>query len=122
MPGSPTGRTRASGSSPSDGPSSSGPRDAKRAAWAWRRYVQAARGLGSRAVEVRYEHLAARPARSRGRAGEPYSACPTNDLAAALAASHGASIGRYADELTEDQLAAVEKEAGPLLRELEYLQ
>lgn len=95
--------------------------DAKRAAWAWRRYVQAARGLGSRAVEVRYERLAVDP---HGVAAELATVLgvPTNDLAAALAASHGASIGRYADELTEDQLAAVEKEAGPLLRELEYLQ
>ena len=62
------GRARASGSSPSDTPSSRGKRDAKRAAWAWRRYVQAA-AAGSRArrrCATRSRHAACG---RRGRAG-----------------------------------------------------
>ena len=35
--------------------------DARRAAWAWRRYAEAARRAGSRAFEVRYELMALEP-------------------------------------------------------------
>ena len=42
-------------------------------------------------------------------------------LAAALAAAHAQSVGRWRRDLTEEQVADVEAEAGPLLRELGYL-
>jgi hypothetical protein len=38
----------------------------------------------------------------------------------ALAGTHGRSIGRYREDLTQEQLADVEREAGPLLNELGY--
>ena len=41
-------------------------------------------------------------------------------LADALAEAHTASVGRWRRELSEEQLADVEAEAGPLLRELGY--
>jgi hypothetical protein len=91
--------------------------DATRAAWAWRRYVTAARSTGSdRLLEVRYEaipesadaiagHLGADPAR----------------LAASLGRFHDRSIGRYREDLSPGQLADVEREAGELLVSLGYV-
>jgi hypothetical protein len=96
-----------------------GASDAGRAAWAWRRYVEAVRSVGGRAVEVRYEELVADPA---GKAAElavllEVDAAP---LAAALAGAHARSVGRWRRDLTAEQLADVEAEAGPLLRELGF--
>ena len=42
-------------------------------------------------------------------------------MASTLAGAHAASVGRYRVDLTADQLAEVEAEAGDLLRELGYL-
>ncbi len=91
--------------------------DARRCAWAWRRYVDAVRaaGAGDRLLEIRYES---------------YSTC-ADALAAFLGASvasahrrldgfRDTSIGRWQKELTPEQLADVEAEAGPLLAELGY--
>jgi hypothetical protein len=91
--------------------------DARRCAWAWRRYVEAVRGagVGDRLLEVRYESLAS----SADRLAE--------FLDANVASAHRAidrfrdsSIGRWKRELTPEQLADVEAEAGPLLAELGY--
>jgi hypothetical protein len=91
--------------------------DARRCAWAWRRYVEAVRSAnaGERLLEIRYES---------------FSRC-ADELAAFLGANvtsahrsfddfRDTSIGRWKRELKPEQLADVEAEAGPLLAELSY--
>jgi hypothetical protein len=94
--------------------------DARRAAWAWRRYVTAGRELGESALELRYERLAAEP---RAVAGElaSYLDVPEGPLADAVGAAHGASVGRHGADLTDEQLADVKAEAGETLRALGYV-
>jgi hypothetical protein len=91
--------------------------DARRCAWAWRRYVEAARSAdaGDRLLEVRYESFA----NIADRIAEFLDANPTSTHRA-LDRFRGASIGRWKQELTPEQVADVEAEAGPLLRELGY--
>jgi hypothetical protein len=97
-----------------------GATDARRAAWAWRRYVSAARAATTeRLHEVRYERLAVDPEGTAAELAEALRA-PVRPLAAALGAAHASSIGRFRVELTSEELADVEDEAGPLLRELGY--
>jgi Sulfotransferase family len=94
--------------------------DARRAAWAWRRYVSAVRTARSPVVELRYEQIAQAPeaaARTLAAALE----APGEALAAALGRAHESSVGRYRDDLSEEQLADVLAEAGDLLRELGYV-
>jgi Sulfotransferase family len=93
--------------------------DARRAAWAWRRYVTAARAARGRTVELRYEELVADPdgvsaalARTLG--------VDELELSQAFATAHASSVGRWRRELTPEQLADVEAEAGTLLAELGY--
>jgi hypothetical protein len=93
--------------------------DARRAAWAWRRYVEAARSLDERVLEVRYEALTAEPA-SVGAALAAFVEAPEGPLTDALGRAHGESVGRYRRDLAPAQLADVDDEAGPLLRELGY--
>ncbi len=93
--------------------------DARRAAWAWRRYVTAVRTAGVPLTEVRYEELAADP-RAVAEALAPALDVPFEPLAAALGRAHGSSVGRYRADLTAEQLADVEAEAGDLLRKLGY--
>jgi hypothetical protein len=95
--------------------------DARRAAWAWRRYVTAARSAGPLAHEVRYERMAQDPvsvaaklAGSLGVRQEP--------LREALGRVHSESVGRYRRELAPGELADVLDEAGDLLRDLGYLE
>ena len=92
--------------------------DARRAAWVWRSYVTAA-GAADGALELRYEDVTADPeaiavplADHLGVAVEP--------LAAALGRAHASSVGRYRSDLSAEQLAEVEAEAGALLVELGY--
>jgi hypothetical protein len=92
--------------------------DARRAAWVWRSYVTAARAAAS-AVEVRYEAVAADPAGVAATIAQRLGA-PPGPLGAALNRAHRGSVGRYRRDLTPEQLADVESEAGPLLRELGY--
>jgi hypothetical protein len=91
--------------------------DARRCAWAWRRYVEAARtaGAADRMLEIRYESLASIADRL------------SEFLGANVASTHKAldsfrdsSIGRWRRDLTPEQIVDVEAEAGPLLRELGY--
>jgi Sulfotransferase family len=92
--------------------------DATRAAWAWRRYVSAARsGGGERTLEVRYESIA----ESSEAIAAHLDADPA-PLTAALEKFHDRSIGRYQLDLSPEQLADVEREAGSLLAELGYSQ
>jgi hypothetical protein len=90
--------------------------DAQRAAWAWRRYVEAARaGAPERVLEVRYESLA-----ELAPAVAAFLASDVAPLQAAFEPFHDRSIGRWQRDLTPEQLADVEAEAGGLLAELGY--
>jgi hypothetical protein len=90
--------------------------DATRAAWAWRRYVSAGLGGGGqRALVVRYESLAESP-----EAIAKHLDTDPAPLEAALGSFHDRSIGRYQRDLSAEQLADVEREAGTLLAELGY--
>jgi hypothetical protein len=93
--------------------------DATRAAWAWRRYVSAARAVPERTFELRYEDLVAEPTAVAGRLAS-FLDVDAERLAEALSGAHDRSAGRWQRELTAEQLADVEREAGPLLRELGY--
>jgi hypothetical protein len=94
--------------------------DAARAGWAWRRYLTAARAAAPAAtLEVRYEELAADPDAAAARIAGHIGADP-GALAEALGDVHSQSVGRWRRDLTEEQVADVEAEAGPLLRELGY--
>jgi hypothetical protein len=95
--------------------------NARRAAWAWRRYVEAARAVAGYAVEVRYEALARDPSGTATMLATRLDA-PAQPLATALAAVSDSSVGRYERDLGPEQLADVETEAGTLLRQLGYLQ
>lgn len=94
--------------------------EARRAAWAWRRYVTAAReARGPAVLEVRYERLVADP---EGVAGDlaTFLDAPAGPLASALRKAHGASVGRWRRDLSAEDLRQVEEEAGALLRALGY--
>jgi sulfotransferase family protein len=93
--------------------------DATRAAWAWRRYVTAASAVAERTVEVRYEELASDPAA----AALPVAEVLGVDHAAVaerFARVHDRSAGRWRRDLTADELADVEREAGEALAALGY--
>ena len=90
--------------------------DARRCAWAWRRYVQAVRSVESeRVLEVRYEHVAAEADRLAGFLGANVESTHRS-----LDDFRDDSIGRWRRDLTLEQLADVEAEAGALLAELGY--
>jgi hypothetical protein len=93
--------------------------EARRVAWAWRRYVTAARSAESPPFELRYEALASDPDGTAEVLAAQLDA-PIDPLAAALRAVHANSVGRFRRDLTPGELADVEAEAGPLLRELGY--
>lgn len=94
--------------------------DATRAAWAWRRYVTAARTSTAATLEIRYERMATDPASVATLLGAFLDA-PEEPLAAALGHAHAESIGRYRSDLSAEELADVHAEAGDLLHELGYL-
>jgi hypothetical protein len=89
--------------------------DATRAAWAWRRYVSSARAVEERTLEIRYEALP-----DAHKAMATHLGVPADPIRSALAGAHSSSIGRFRRELTAEQLADVEREAGPLLNDLGY--
>ena len=93
--------------------------EARRAAWAWRRYVTAARAAGRRVVEVRYERLVGDPDGEAERLADELDG-DTDALRRAFAGVHARSVGRWRRDLTREQLADVEAEAGDLLAELDY--
>ena len=95
-----------------------GASDARRAAWVWRSYLAAARE--GDAFELRYEELASDPERV-GVDLAGYLDAPAEPLVSALGRAHAESVGRHRTDLTAEQLADVEAEAGPLLRELGYV-
>jgi hypothetical protein len=89
--------------------------DARRAAWAWRRYVSAVRESGVDVHEIRYESLGEAAGPLAGALG-----CDQAALASALGRAHSDSIGRYRRDLSAEELADVEAEAGPLLSATRY--
>ena len=93
--------------------------EARRAAWAWRRYVEAARTMPERTLELRYEALVANPGAEADRLAGGLDSDPV-PLRAAFARVHDASLGRWRRDLTVEQLTDVEAEAGALLAELGY--
>jgi hypothetical protein len=93
--------------------------EAKRAAWVWRVYVTAARGIDERMLEVRYERLTEDP-EGVAEALAHHLGAPAAVLRERLAEAHDRSIGRWRRDLTPEELADVEREAGPLLAELGY--
>lgn len=94
--------------------------EATRAAWAWRRYLTAARaGAPEATIEVRYEDLATDPDGTAARVAE-HIGVDAAELAKPLRDVHSESVGRWRRDLTDEQVADVEAQAGPLLRELGY--
>jgi hypothetical protein len=93
--------------------------EARRAAWAWRRYVSAARAVDERVLLVRFEELTADPSAAAVRLARQLEV-PLPPLERALGAAHRRSVGRYRDELSPEQRRDVEQEAGELLHELGY--
>jgi hypothetical protein len=95
--------------------------EATRAAWAWRRYVTAARSAPERTIEIRYESLAADPSAEAERVAQALDADP-GPLREAFGRVHADSVARWRTDLTPEQLADVEAEAGDLLAELGYIE
>jgi len=93
--------------------------DARRAAWAWRRYVTAARAAPERTIELRYEALVTETGPAADRVAAVLGVDP-EPLRRAFASAHANSVGRWRHELSAEQLADVEAEAGDLLTELGY--
>jgi hypothetical protein len=94
-----------------------GASEARRAAWAWRRYVEAVLDSGIAVQELRYEQLTAHDTAEKLAAALE---APAGPLIQALGEAHASSVGRYRRDLTPEQLADVEAEAGDLLRRLGY--
>jgi hypothetical protein len=93
--------------------------EARRAAWAWRRYVSAARAVPGRTVELRYEALVENPAAEADRVAAALGS-ESEPLRQAFASVHGSSVGRWRRDLSAAQVADVEAESGALLAELGY--
>jgi sulfotransferase family protein len=93
--------------------------DATRAAWAWHRYVTAARAVPERTVELRYEQLVAEPEAAAGDVAEALGVDAAL-VAERFAQVHDRSAGRWRRDLTPEQLADVEREAGETLVMLGY--
>ena len=93
--------------------------DARRAAWAWRRYVSAARSAATPPYELRYEAMAGDPDAAAADLAA-YLDAPVEPLAEALREVHTSSVGRFRNDLSAEQLADVLAEAGSLLVELGY--
>ena len=95
--------------------------DAARAAYAWRRYVEAVRVVRERTLELRYETLGADPVTTARSVAAQLQVDP-EPLQTAFAHAHQKSVARWRRDLTEEQLRAVEAEAAELLEELGYVQ
>jgi hypothetical protein len=95
--------------------------EARRAAWVWRRYAStAAAAAPERTVELRYEALVENPFAEADRVAERLDAAP-GPLRQAFSEVHGSSLGRWRRDLSPEQLADVEAEAGALLTDLGYI-
>jgi len=93
--------------------------DATRAAWAWRAYVTAARRAETRVLELRYETLVGDHERVAAALADHLGVEPAT-FVGSVERAHDRSVGRFHSDLTAEQLADVEREAGDLLAELGY--
>jgi hypothetical protein len=93
--------------------------DARRAAWAWRRYVTAARGAHARVLELRYEQMVREPD-AAAQLLATHLEIDADAVRGGLDRAHAASVGRWRSELAPEQVEDVEREAGTLLRDLGY--
>lgn len=91
--------------------------DARRCAWAWRRYVSAVRESGVPVREVRYERLVTEPDAVAAELARELDV-DRGAAVAALGSAHAESVGRWRRDLSPEQLADVEAEAGDLLAAL----
>ena len=91
--------------------------DATRAAWAWRRYVTAARAVPERTVEVRYEQLVGTPSAA---APSPVDSASRGGSCQRLRAGARRVRRSLATRPHGRQLADVEREAGATLAALGY--
>jgi hypothetical protein len=94
--------------------------EARRAAWAWRRYVTAARTAKERTHDLGYEELVTDPA-AVAETVAAFLDLEPEPLAASFSRAFDRSVGRWQRELSADQVKDVEDEAGDLLTELGYL-
>jgi hypothetical protein len=94
--------------------------DARRAAWAWRRYVIAARSEPDSVFELRYERLAEDHSAASAELAAHIGVAP-EQVETALRPVRASSVGRYRRDLSAEQLDDVIAEAGGLLRELGYV-
>jgi hypothetical protein len=77
--------------------------------------------VGERAHEIRYERMVTDPGAVAAELAL-FLDIPAPELGQALRGAHDDSVGRFRRDLTAEQLADVESEAGELLAELSYLQ
>ena len=75
------------------------------------------RESGVPVTEVRYERLVTEPSAVAAELAGTLDV-PADAVSTALAAAHAGSVGRWQRDLTPEQLADVEAEAGDLLAEL----
>jgi hypothetical protein len=101
--------------------------DIVRTAWCWRRFTQAAQdGLATldrgRWIEVRYESVVADPMAAAQTLGDflDASAAGRQALRTGLGGARPSSVGRWRKTLGEQEIAEVEREIGPLLKQLGY--
>jgi hypothetical protein len=94
--------------------------EAKRAAWAWRRYVTSARAVPERTLELRYEELVTSPRKVAANLAA-YLDLDAEPLTKSLSSAYDRSVGRWERDLTPEQLNDVHEEAGPVLQDLGYL-
>ena len=103
--------------------------DIHRCIWAWRRHAESALAAGtylptSQYHEVRYESLVSNSREEAERllnfldVSDPFARHQFHD---AVAHANQDSVGRWQHELSAEQLVEIEREAGPLLRQLGYL-
>jgi hypothetical protein len=91
--------------------------EAKRAAWAWRRYVTSARAVPERTLELRYEELVTSPRKVAANLAA-YLDLDAEPLTKSLSSAFDRSVGRWERDLTPEQLNDVHEEAGPVLQDL----
>jgi Sulfotransferase family len=94
--------------------------EAKRAAWAWRRYVTSARAVPERTLELRYEELVTSPRKVAAELATNLE-LDAEPLTKSLSSAFDRSVGRWERDLTPEQLNDVHEEAGPVLQDLGYL-
>jgi LPS sulfotransferase NodH len=81
--------------------------------------VSAARTVPERTLQLRYEQLVTDPIAVARRVADYLDVDP-EPLAESLSRAFDRSVGRWTKDLTPEQLADVQSEAGQLLEELAY--